>query len=343
MHHPNHAPELRFANSGSDQTIALVWRCANPIFAALLAFGFLLLALLLPGSTKAQGKPAPETPLKFADIAENTIPGRYKWTDGTKVSFIVLYSDHTFMNKDGMRFAPYRWNLKPDGLTFTWSRSESHFTNIEAPGVFALVDPKGATVRLEKLPPPTRDAAAEPPFDKMDIIASLTLNSRSQTNGLYPRNTGGDGAIYPASVNGADCYEMVRKEDRPTAYLYLQLDPKLKQQPITNAFVVVEYLDPPAADGQNGQLVVQYDGTGGAYDVTQALNFSGSQTWKEALFFIATAGFTGRQNARADFRLAARAPQLFVRSIKLVVNRIPTERYKFPIILDAAAALQEPQ
>jgi hypothetical protein len=289
--------------------------------------------LLLPhASVQAAAAAAGVAPLSFSAIADIDLPGRYKWIDAKGESYIVLYPDHTFMNKDGTRFGTYRWELTADSLVMTWSRSFSRLTRLDAPGSYSA-DDKGTTVRMQKQPPPPPQLAAEPPALTNGVIASLSLGLSVETQGLTPVNLRGDGAIFPATVNGVACYEMVRKDNRPTAYLYLQIDPKLKQAPITNAFVIVEYFDPLPSNGQNGLLVVHFDGTGGAYDTTQALNLSGSQSWKAAIFYVATPGFTARQNAGADFRLATRSPQMFVRSVKLVTNRIPTEKYKFPLLV----------
>src|SRR5438477_7684590 len=70
----------------------------------------------------------------FVGIPESAVPGRYKMTDGASASFIVLYDDHTFMNRDGTTFPQYRWDLGADGLFVQWLTARSRYTNIEAPG-----------------------------------------------------------------------------------------------------------------------------------------------------------------------------------------------------------------
>ena len=42
-----------------------------------------------------------DRPQTFADVRESDVPGRYKLTDGPNSFCMVLYDDHTFMNKDG--------------------------------------------------------------------------------------------------------------------------------------------------------------------------------------------------------------------------------------------------
>src|SRR6267143_3018756 len=159
----------------------------------------------------------------FLDIPESTVAGRYKWTDGPSEFFMVLYDDHTFMNRDGTTFPQYRWDIGPDGLSIQWLSSSSRFTNIESPGVYTSVTTKGTTARMEKLPPynPSQLVTPKP-------IASIRLGGQSQTNGLIPVNTGADGEIFPGSVGGVECYQIVRKDDRPAGYLYLQIVPELK-------------------------------------------------------------------------------------------------------------------
>src|SRR5258706_8174562 len=77
--------------------------------------------------TRSQPSAEPRSP--FLDVPESAVPGRYRWTDGPTEYFIVLYDDHTFMNKDGTIFPQYRWEMGADGLVITWQSSNSRFTN----------------------------------------------------------------------------------------------------------------------------------------------------------------------------------------------------------------------
>ena len=47
----------------------------------------------------------------FANVPESAIPGRYKYISGDKENFIVLYEDHTFLDKDGHILPTHRWKL----------------------------------------------------------------------------------------------------------------------------------------------------------------------------------------------------------------------------------------
>jgi hypothetical protein len=72
----------------------------------------------------------------FLELSESTIPGRYKWTDGNSEFFMVLYDDHTFMNRDGTTFSVYHWDVTAEGLSIRWLQNTTLFTNIEAAGVY---------------------------------------------------------------------------------------------------------------------------------------------------------------------------------------------------------------
>ncbi|MEY2409376.1 MAG: hypothetical protein QOF48_2046 [Verrucomicrobiota bacterium] len=268
-----------------------------------------------------------QSPSSFAELREADIPGRYKLNDGRNEFFIVLYADHTFMNKDGTLFPMYRWELTPAAFTLTWQRSESVFTNIDAPGVYTALNPNRSVVRLEKLPP-YRAAQVVPP----EPVAQILFSSRCETNGLSPVNTeGADGEIASGNVAGLDCYRLIRQAGRQEAYLYLQIDPALKTPPFTNALVIVEYFDRASAVGLPGRLVIQYDDDNGVYANSEPLRMSGSQTWQEATFYLATPLFENRQNAGADFRLVVSRSELPIRSVKLVKNA-PLPEMKMPVV-----------
>jgi len=256
----------------------------------------------------------------FLNVPESAVPGRYKWSHGPKEFFMVLYEDHTFMNQDGTTFSPYRWDVGPDGLSIQWLNSSSRFTKIEAPGIYLATPPDGTTVRLEKLPPyePSQLVPPKP-------VATIALGSQCETNGLTPVNTEGDGEINRAKIGEAECYQLVRQENRPAGYLYLQIASELKDPPFTNALAMVEYFDGTPSDGGRRGLTVQYDAQHGVYANVQPLNLGGSDTWQEATFYLPRPLFQNRQNSGADFRVCAGSPELFVRSVKLVKNTILPE------------------
>jgi hypothetical protein len=106
-----------------------------------------------------------------------------------------------------------------------------------------------------------------------------------------------------------------------SAYVYLQVDDSFKWGRSMNATVAVDYLD--AAPGLLG---VEFDGEdmtasqGGAYSRTEKIVLKGDRQWKTAGFKVRHACFTGSQNAGADFRLVAEAPEFAVRKVTLTRN-----------------------
>lgn len=262
----------------------------------------------------------------FADLRDTDLPGRYKWTEPQSENFIVLYDDYTFMNKDGTIFPQYRWEITPEGLFFIFQRDTFHFTNIEAAGVYTGSKSSGAPLRLEKLPSYTPAQRAVPA-----PIASIRFGAQCETNGLTPVNTGGDGEILPGDVAGEACHRLVRKPGRNAAYLYLQIDPALKDPAFTNALVLVEYLDRASTTGNPGTLVIHYDDDNGAYANSQPLRLAANDAWQEATFYLATPVFENRQNSGGDFRLVTSRSELPIRSVKLVKNA-PLPEAKMPAV-----------
>lgn len=265
----------------------------------------------------------------FAELRESDIAGRYKMTDGGKEMFIVLYGDHTFMNEDGTVYPQYRWDIALDSFSLTWQRNTTVFTNIEAHSVFTGTKENGRPLRLEKLPPYTSaELAPGTP------VASIRFGASCETNGLVPVHQVGvtDGELLPGNVQGADCYRLVRKQGSRDAYLHLQIAPECKDPPFTNALVVVEFFDRPAAGGYTGRLLIHYDDErGGPYLAAQPLPLAGSDTWQEATFFLPTPLFQNRQDSGADLRLAVNRSELPIRSVKLLKN-VPLPETKMPVL-----------
>jgi RNA polymerase sigma factor (sigma-70 family) len=254
----------------------------------------------------------------FAELADRDIPGVYKWTEDGKVSFILLKEDHTFINKDGFSYPNYRWQRLPDRLVIAWAKSASELTKFEAPGVYSRIRGNGTITRMEKQPGMIFPAASV----SLEAIASILLGTGGETNGLTPVNTGtGDGRIYPGEAGGQECFNLVRKENRPEAYLYLRIGAQWKTAPLTNAIVIVDYFDAAPGNGTNGWLAIDYDSPKGAYTrAPQRVRLRGSMTWTQATFVLNDPVFQNRQNAAADFRLCAYNPDLSVREVKLVKN-----------------------
>jgi hypothetical protein len=269
-----------------------------------------------PVPARASGK----APTSFAEIAEADVPGRYKITDPNKVSYIVLNDDHTFINEDGTTYAPYRWDVSPDGLTIVWQRNSTTWNVFEAPGVYLRTKSDGTTSRMEKLPDlPPADTIS---INDKDVMASIIFAATIQTNGLSPANTEADGAIFPGEAGGQECYQLIRNRSRMSAFLYVRIAPELKTEPFTNALLTIEYFDSPARDLRNGWLSLQYDGRDGPYTSTaQRVKLEGTMKWTHATFVLDAPLFNGARNGQADFRLCVAGPDLSIRAIKLVKNK----------------------
>jgi hypothetical protein len=96
--------------------------------------------------------PPAADPSAFAGVAENTIPGRYKWTQSEQEKGILtLFPDHTFANHKDQKFSTYRWQLARDRLVLEWNIGSIHFTSIAAPGVYVGLRTDGQTERMQKV------------------------------------------------------------------------------------------------------------------------------------------------------------------------------------------------
>jgi len=266
--------------------------------------------------TAPPGREAPpvERSSAFADLSENTIPGRYKYTDRGQEFFIVLYDDHTFMNRDGTIFRQYRWDIEPDAFTIRWQNSLSRFTVIEKPGVYVVTNGNGNVLRMEKLPPyePSQLVPPKP-------IASVVFGTAWETNGLIPLDIG-TGILAAGQAGASPCLQVSRSSEQRETSLYLQIAADLKEPPFTNALLLVEFFDAASANGRPDRLFVQYDAAHGVDANAQALPLSAGDTWQEATFFLARPFFQNRQTGGADLHIGTGRSHLFIRSLKLVKN-----------------------
>src|SRR5688572_19255816 len=117
-----------------------------------------------------------------------------------------------------------------------------------------------------------------------EATASIRLGTNVESADLTQTHFDGDGECFPATADGVECYQLVRKEKRPAAYFYVKIASHLKDPPFTNAIILVEYMDrvphkPTAA------LTLEYDSTHGPYTRhTESVPLTGSNTWKQARF-----------------------------------------------------------
>jgi hypothetical protein len=285
------------------------------------------------GTVKAPAAPEPTAPTAspFTELTEASIPGRYKYTDRGQEFFMVLYDDHTFMNRDGTIFPQYRWDIEPDDFAIRWQNSVSRFNTIERPGVFTVTKGNGQVLRMEKLPPyePSQLIPPKP-------VASVSFGRTWQTNGLVPVIGRGE-ELRRGQIGGSQCLQVARAANRWQCMLYLQIVPELKDPLFTNALLIVEFFDRAPLDGRADQLALQYDAEHATNANTQPLPLTGSESWQEATFFIPRPVFENRQENGADLHLGVAQRDLFIRSVKLVKNTILPEK-KMPMSAPVSTA-----
>ena len=159
-----------------------------------------------------------------------------------------------------------------------------------------------------------------------EATASIKLGSNVESADLTQTHFDGDGECFPATVNGVECYQLVRKEKRPAAFFYVKIASHLKETPFTNAIIIVEYID-RVPHKSTAALTLEYDSTQGPYTRhAESVPLTGSNRWKQARFRLHDPLFKGRQNHGADFRVCALAPDLYVRSVTVLKNLTEEKR-----------------
>lgn len=99
-------------------------------------------------------------------------------------------------------------------------------------------------------------------------------------------------------------------QDGHSLYIYFAVDDSFKPEDTMNATMEIEYFDAAA-----GQLGVEFDGSEttapfkGAYSRTDKIALIGDKHWKTASFKLEEARFLNSQNAGADLRVVAEAPE----------------------------------
>jgi hypothetical protein len=81
----------------------------------------------------------PESPVRakaFLDLPDNAMVGKYRLIDLNGDNPITLLEDHTFLNRDGIKFPIYHWEITRDALLLTFKSNHTRLTAIEAPGVY---------------------------------------------------------------------------------------------------------------------------------------------------------------------------------------------------------------
>ena len=142
----------------------------------------------------------------------------------------------------------------------------------------------------------------------------------NQAQGLAPLAVG-DGPFTVGEQAGSPCWRTARHQ--PPCYLYFDVDNNFACPSGTPLEIQFEYLD-----AGTGPIVLEYDSTdarapvAGAYKPhPQVLHRAGTGQWRQAVFPLNDARFSGRQNGEADFRFFNGGDDLWVRAVTL--RRVP--------------------
>lgn len=214
----------------------------------------------------------------------------------------------------------------------------SHRLLIAAAVTLAIVVSVIATlVLLRRRHPGTNDeapaaAAYQPdPFMASDDrfartnTVTVALGGDESGQGLRLVESEGDGRSAVETRDGVPARFARLADDRTTLYFYFQIHPAFKEQELSGTRIDVEFLAP-----QPGTIGVQYDAqdepevSNPVYrEAVRQVKVRGSNVWQTASFRTQNDGlFQGRQNGRSDFRVWARAPELYVRRVSVMVEEI---------------------
>ncbi len=154
------------------------------------------------------------------------------------------------------------------------------------------------------------------PFSDASAVAIAATNFQA-TNGLtlLPAE---DGQFISRDFAQRQAWAGIPFRPGHGIYLYFAVDDSFKTAEPMNATVTLEYFD-----AAPGWLNVEFDGSdtnapfNGAYSRSQPIPLVGDQRWKSASFKLSNARWLNSQNAGADFRVVAEAPQFGLGSVTL--------------------------
>lgn len=132
----------------SGQKLLLLWA----VVATLLALVSASVALFL--SLHAR-RPSPLSTgvSAFSALREDTVIGRYKWTEGNEeIGIITLLANHTFIPPKGQQQKVHQWEIGREALLVMFATGVQRFTSIESPGIYVSSKSDGRIVRMEKEP-----------------------------------------------------------------------------------------------------------------------------------------------------------------------------------------------
>jgi hypothetical protein len=134
----------------SGRKLLLLWA----IVATLLGLVSTSVALFLSFHARRQSPSLPSAGASpFSALREDSVIGRYKWTEGNEeIGIITLSPNHTFIPPKGRQEKVHQWEIGRDALLVMFATGVQRFTIIESPGIYLSSKSDGRIVRMEKEP-----------------------------------------------------------------------------------------------------------------------------------------------------------------------------------------------
>jgi hypothetical protein len=174
--------------------------------------------------------------------------------------------------------------------------------------------PTNTTVKLQ----PDRIELSED-YSASNIV-SVTLGRTEVDGGITHLPDWPDGWTRVDELDGIPCRYMNHRAHNLAggAYLYFAVHPSLKNGALKSARVEVEYFVRNPT-----RLKLQYDGIEEGQPrpykpAPEILAISPSNGWQTAVFRLTEPAFMNSQNGRADFRLDASPPEIYVRRVTMI-------------------------
>jgi hypothetical protein len=162
-------------------------------------------------------------------------------------------------------------------------------------------------------------------------VVSIVLANPIEEHGLKLIEPGKEFRGTVAKMNGIDCLRFKRSATNG-CFIWFRIDPSFKSRGLSNVTVSVEFFD-----ASFGQLEIEYDGNDGdvpdrsekgklrlvvyqhgEYTASEEhVQLQKTQQWKTDVFHLRDVRFQNAQHGNADFRIRARAPEIFLRKLSL--------------------------
>ncbi|MFJ4573782.1 glycosyl hydrolase [Streptomyces sp. NPDC088846] len=151
----------------------------------------------------------------------------------------------------------------------------------------------------ERVPAISAGTAAEA-SDTATAVFGKVLETQGAT--VYASPGSDEASANVKAYGDRDCWEI--GPGRPSQYLYVNLDSRLKHEGANHAAVDIEYFDAPGT-----RFALVYDAAGNPWRTSRIVRTTGTNTWKTAHFFIPDGAFTGGQYGH-DMRIATWAQDM---------------------------------